>query len=477
MLIPSATQGLVVIGAGPAGLAPLFAAASAGRLHELLRLGITVLERSDQAGNGSLGMHGITSDSSADAFLDIVTRSQEPRLLALRAHPATQALLQLGKQAAPLKLVSDFLAVAGAALCALIAESSRGRVITGADAVSVTRTQTSGWRTQFRSVSDGAEYAIDSRFVVLATGAHQARERLLQEHVGGSALFPRYKDTLLQSGEVLATGGASRVQERLHGLQEPKVIVVGGSTSAGSVADDLLRDGQVPALANGRITILHRRPLRIFYETVEEAQADEYDEFRPQDVCSRTGRVYRFSGFRLRSRELIMRARGIGNRSPEPRLQLLQLRPENALEVLHLLDNADLIVAALGYTPKLLPVLDREGRRLPIGVPGKGAWSVVDRRCRLLSEGEPLEGLFAIGLAVGPVPDETLGGEVGFRGQVNSLWMWQHVLGLRIVDEIRSQNLTSPTVRPVSVRRLPELPHSPPLGLFGAASARASMGE
>ena len=67
-------------------------------------------------------------------------------------------------------------------------------------------------------------------------------------------------------------------------------------------------------------------------------------------------------------------------------------------------------------------------------------------------KGIPLPNLYAIGLAVGPAPTADMGGECDFHGQVNSLWMWQHVLGLRIVEgALRSlptphklQDLTSP---------------------------------
>ena len=62
----------------------------------------------------------------------------------------------------------------------------------------------------------------------------------------------------------------------------------------------------------GGVTIMHRRELRIFYPSVEAALAEGYTEFGPDDICPVSGRVFRLSGFRLDSRELIMRARGIG---------------------------------------------------------------------------------------------------------------------------------------------------------------------
>ena len=126
-------QGLVIVGGGPAGLAPLFAAASVGRLGEVLERGVTILERSDTLGSGDLGSYGIGSDSSAQAFLDIVMRSQEPRLLALRWHPLTRKIAALGTESVPLALVGQFLQAVGRTLCEAVIASRRGAVLKGAN--------------------------------------------------------------------------------------------------------------------------------------------------------------------------------------------------------------------------------------------------------------------------------------------------------------------------------------------------------
>ena len=80
----------------------------------------------------------------------------------------------------------------------------------------------------------------------------------------------------------------------------------------------------------GGLTVLTGGKFRIFYPNVEAALADGYTEFGADDICPVSGRVFRLSGFRLDSRELIMRARGIGGRPPEPRLQLHRLGVDNA---------------------------------------------------------------------------------------------------------------------------------------------------
>lgn len=429
--------GLVIVGAGPAGLAPLFAAASAGKLRQLLRDGVTIFEHGDRPGAGALTEYAIRSDSGAATFLDIVLQSKEPRLQALRWHPTTQTLLHLGGSAAPLGLVSSFLQLAGGVLCGIVEDSKRGRVFLNTEVLSVARTTDRRWRVRYRKAGSSEDREVVSQSVVLALGAHQPEERLRTEAVAGRPLLPHFGSKVIQSGPVLAHGGLTLVGAKIRQVRHPKVAVVGGSTSAGAVATQLLGPTSPIQFGQGSVTLLHRRDLRIYYASIAEAHAEGYKEFAPKDICRLTGRIYRFSGFRLDSRELIMAARGIGNRPPEPRLKLLQISSKSEEQARNVLEQADLIVAALGYRPKTLPVLDENGRLLTPSVPRASEWSIVDPRCRLLTrENAALSGLYAIGLATGPKADANLGGEVGFEGQVNSLWMWQHILGMRIVNQL-----------------------------------------
>ena len=440
MITHAKKQGLVVVGGGPAGLAPLFAMASVGRLREVLDLGVTILERGEVLGAGALGSYAIRSDSSAETLVDIVMRSQEPVLANLRAHPVTQTLAQFGKDAAPLSLAGLFLELAGTALCEAVATSRWGRVITGATAVCVRRDAGGTWRTRFVDASQQTQEVLSTN-VVLATGAHQPIDRLLSEEVAGEALLPEFNARLMQSGQFLAKGGFEKAARLLGGAHTPKVAIVGGSTSAAAVALAVLSKLPSVDFEENAVTLLHRKPLRIFYETPQDAVAEGYTEFTPDDICPLTGRVYRLSGFRLDSRELIMKARNIGGRPAEPRLKLLKLNGGTQAEARQILHGADLIIAALGYRPRLLPVFDARMQPISLLTPDATRWAVVDQSCRVLTADEqPLAGLFAVGLAVGPAASRQFGGEKGFQGQVNSLWVWQHTLGQIIADQVLARS-------------------------------------
>ena len=87
-------------------------------------------------------------------------------------------------------------------------------------------------------------------------------------------------------------------------------------------------------------------------------------------------------------------------------MQLHRLSQDDAAS-LELLDNADLVIAALGYRPRALPVFNESGRPVPL-----------------------------LGLAAGFVPHGKLGGEPSFKGQANGLWLWQSDVGGLIVDAL-----------------------------------------
>ncbi len=450
--------GLAIIGGGPAGLAPLLAAHRHGRLATILNEGVSIIERSDAIGEGSIGHWCINSDSTGFTFADCLAGPPGSELAALRDHHLTKEFLEIGEGTVPLRRAAQFLALVGRGMNDLIAASPKGLILTGSKAVSTRRTA-GGWLTLVRDVETGQERTVDSRNVVLATGAWQPKERLRGEIVAGVNLVEHYGAKVVQSGDVLSFAGFRATIARLSKLgRPPRIAIIGGSTSAASVANVLLNHMPGIAFGPGGVTILHRRELRIFYPNVAAALADGYLEFGPDDICPVSGRVFRLAGFRLDSRELIMRARGIGGRPPESRLHLHRLGIDDAASRA-LLDSADLVIAALGYRPRALPIFDEAGNPVRLMADTSPKARLVDDHCRVMDEsGRPLPDLFAIGLAAGFVPHGKLGGEPSFRGQANGLWLWQNDVGGLIVDAILSPDD-------------PDVPFVPPTALKSASVA------
>src|SRR5271166_3374269 len=296
----------VTVGGGPGGLAPLLAACRHHLLPELLAPGFTLVERSSALGAGDLGNYIINSDSLADTFVSCIEGDTDPRLNALLDHPATQAVSAYRGGPVPLGLAGEFLSIVGQTLQEIVETTEGGTVLAEHEAISTQMLADGLWLTRVRNLRDGAEKKLLSRAVVLATGGLQPIERLESEIVAGAPLLPRYASKLIQSGSVLTQQGLDEVARRLQDLPNPKVAIVGGSQSAVSAAHALLYRLPAMTFQPGSITLLHRRELRLTYDSIADAEADGYLEFGSDDICPVSGRVFRLAGFRLDSRELVM---------------------------------------------------------------------------------------------------------------------------------------------------------------------------
>ncbi len=443
----SQTYGHVIVGGGPGGLAPLLAASRSGRLPALLAAGLAIVEQQTAIGFGSIGDYAINSDSAAETFLSCLAGNPEPRLAALIDHPTARAMSLYGRGAVPLYLVGNLMELVGDVLASIVGAQPGCRVLTRHSALWTRRTADGGWETGLRCHVSGDEVRLASRTVLMATGGWQPSSLLDHRQVAGVALRPAFGDRLLQSNQVLTAQGRSAIAASLSRHRDPKVVVIGGSTSAMSCARVL---SGVVAEQGGRtpVTVLHRRPMKPFYASAELARADGYHDFGADDVCPVSGFVHRFGGLRFDSRTLLLGLLGRGGAVADPLVRLRQLGDTPG--DLALLRDADLIVAALGYRPRALPVLDENGARLTLNADRPDA-PLVGPGCGVLDEhGGEIPGLFGIGLAAGFHPSGRLGGEPSFRGQVNGLWVWQNDVGLMIADRL----IETEASRPVE-RRLP----------------------
>ena len=251
------------------------------------------------------------------------------------------------------------------------------------------------------------------------------------QSVAGAPLQDLAADRLVQSDDVLTIGGMDKVTDLLATKRDPRIAVIGGSTSAIATIVRLLRTDL--AFGAGGITLLHRRPLRPFYPSVDAAHAEGFTDFGPDDICPVSGFVYRLAGFRLEARDLVLRMLGIDGRAQDPRVATHRIAGDDAA-ARDILRDADLVIAALGYRPFALPLADAAG---PIALAAERGAAMVDRHCRVVdSDGVPLPGVYGIGLAAGFVPWGAMGGEKSFVGQANGLWQWQNDVGLMIVDQL-----------------------------------------
>ncbi len=426
----------LIVGGGPAGLAPLLAASQRGILADLLEQGVIVAQRSDAIGAGRIGRHLVSSDSAAETFLSSVRDNPEPLLAAVTTLPEAAAIAAYGTGPAPLPLVGRFMTALGAAMRELIETMPGGHVLSNHTALHTTRLPSGEWSTRLQDALTGAPVDVISRSVVIATGGHQPEARLRRERVAGRPLLPRYRQKLMQSDAALTAEGLASIEQRLRGIARPRIVIVGGSTSALACAR-LLLDELGARLQPGAMTLMHRHRLKLFYPSAPAARAEGYTEFGPRDVCPVSGFVFRFGGARFDSRELVMRLRGIGGRSSENRIALHRLAPGAAVaDSRRILDNADLVISCLGYRPMALPVFDTNGERMALLADQPRGVMVGTQSGVLDAGGQEIPGLYGIGLAAGLAAGRAVGGEPSFHGQMNSLWLWQNDVGAFLAQRL-----------------------------------------
>ena len=437
----------VVVGGGPGGGALLCAAGKSGRLDALARAGIAIVDRGETIGAGRLGGYEITSDSSAETFL--TADGALPAGLGIADEPAGLAIAEhRGALGVPLPKVGAYLDRLGAVLGQRL-RTLGGSVLNRHEVVSSQRTADGLWRTRARSLVNGGSIELLSRSLVIATGGHQPAIRLAEETVAGATLVERCGDRLMQSDTVLARGGIETIRARLPEGRPARIAIVGGSTSAVTAAVRLLKASPALSLEAGGIALLHRRPLRPFYPSADAAHADGYRDFGPDDICPVSGFVYRLAGFRLEARELVVHALGIGGRVGDPRLQIHQVEGDGDARAADLLDRADLVIAAFGYQPHALPLIDARGRAIRLRCEGPIRGRMVDDLCRVVDPGGiAVPGVYGIGLAAGFVPHGRLGGEPSFRGHANGLWLWQNDVGQLIVEQLLAAAGVGQAVQP-----------------------------
>ncbi len=424
----------LIVGGGPAGTAMLTAASKAGRLADLARAGLTIVERDGAIGGGRLGRYAITSDSTAQTFLTAVENNPHPEIAALTAHPAAKSVARYRDAlGVPLVEAGPLLRATGDRLADIIAANG-GQVLTGHEVVSARRGGDGLWHVRLRCLNDGTERTRIAHNLVVATGGHQPLDRLAAQVVAGESLVAQAGDRLVQSDEVLAVGGFEKVADLLSSKRAPRIAVIGGSTSALTTIALLLKSRPALPLGANAITLLHRRPIRPFYPSVEAARVEGFTDFGPEDICPVSGFVYRLAGFRLEARDLVLRMLEIDGRVPDPRIRLHRVGNDDAA-ARAILAEADLVIAALGYRPRALTLEAADGA--PLSLAADTGRPMVDPHCRIVgADGAAIPGLYGIGLAAGFVPWGKLGGEASFSGQANGLWLWQNDVGMMIVDQL-----------------------------------------
>lgn len=419
----------LIIGGGPGGLGPLIAAAQQGLLPSWLDRGLVIIDRQDSLG-GTLGRYGINSDSLGGAYLEYLDAPNLPRSLReLRLDPLTHEMARYRDGFPPLALVHRYMHLIGEKIEGIVRAHGKARFLPRTEAKALRLRSDGSVEAELLS-ADGTRTSLGARTAIVALGGRQNWPE-------PPLLFDlTLADCLMPSDRALSSAGLAEARSILANAGARRIVILGGSHSAYSVAWALLQLPEAQQLRRGQIVILQRQAPPVFYPDREVAEADLYP-VTLGDICPRTQRVNRLGGLRGNGRDLwrqIERRPGV---DPEPRVVAMPLQSLDEAVLRTFIERAALVIPAFGYRAASLPLFDARDRRLPLNADSGGA--SVDDQCRLmLADGSVLPNVFGIGLGSGYRPAGSMGGEPNFRGQANSLWLYQHDIGAVIHNAIHA---------------------------------------
>jgi hypothetical protein len=232
-----------------------------------------------------------------------------------------------------------------------------------------------------------------------------------------------------------------------------RVSVVGGSHSAFSVLENLADALEFAGLKE--VTLVHRSPIRLFYETAQAAAQAGYAFDPLKDVCPVSGRVNRSGGLRYRALDVGREALANGHIGKTGvRVKLLQTQngPEGHFEsARQALAESEVVVQCTGYQP-LLPALNYVGGGALNLMEVKGGLDSDPSGCPLDSNGQRLYGLHLFGLGAGLGVDPRLGSEASFDGRIYGVWQFHHDASGAVIDAVLAR-LQQPVIQPISLAR------------------------
>lgn len=416
--------GVVFCGGGPATLGLFVCAARTGRLDELLDQGVLVVERGRGLGGGSLGHYGISSNSLAVAFLEGLDEiSKGGAFDGVHDDTATMKLRKMSGAHVPLKLAGAYLDSLGAAIseilerhpaCAIARETTVSEVRVGDGGVAV-------------ATKNGTKDVVRARRAVIAMGGRAPDDLEKLEVMPGLSL-KRHAHKLKHASAVFddRIGLPNHLIDAVRNTAN--VAVVGGSHSAWSIASIMMNDPRFRTKSGAppTVTLLHRSPIRLFYLSKEEAEAERYPFDPERDVCPVSGRVNRVAGLKGDARELARRVLGVDeNGFP---IRPLHLGTTARRDAAAALDGAGLIVAATGYRPRLPELITEAGGRIELARSPAGL-AVTDRAEPLTTSGLTISNVLTYGLGVAIRAPQRIGGEPSNERAITSVWLYQHDVG------------------------------------------------
>lgn len=418
--------GCAIVGLGPAGAGFLFNAFKSGQFARLAAQGLLIIDSADGVGGGRLGKYQVSANSVNDVFLNCLVDPAFGRIfLPLQHLPGYQRMHANPQGVSMLPEVAAVLAAATELLVAHI-ERMHGIVVRRASRVESVVRRGGNFELWVRA-ADGSCDAVCATSVVMNTGGTQT-PRLLRDALRQMKLVAPRDDQRLFTSDLVLRERTSvlRTHFRQLMLAGRSLVVVGGSHSAFSVLERLAVE--LESIGLEEIVLLHRSPIKLFFETREAAQKAGYRFDEKRDVCPVSGRVNRSGGLRYRAFDIGggVLANGV---VPGTRVKVRALLLDGGAAAITAaqayLDTCAGVVQCIGYQPRLPELVSEDGRAIALceiqgGLDADAAGRPGDR------DGHRIDGLHLFGLGCGLAVDPKIGSEAAFHGRIYGIWQFHH---------------------------------------------------
>lgn len=436
----------VLCGAGPAGMGFLFYAFKSGKLAEVARNGLLIIDKRARFGAGKLGDYvNVTGNSVAKSFLACLEDERFDDVFGdIREYNELHRKLAADPDGAPLlSEVGELLTLAAERLIAHLVEHYDVDVLRGHEIDAIRHGQDGRFEIAYHDTRrPAARRMIVSDTVVMNLGGSQRVEevddlcRTLDIPSPGNGVITCTSDELLRLTSAQLVDTFTPVFAPATARRTNRITIIGGSHSAFTMTERLATD--LGGAGLDEITIIHRSPVRLFFETEEEARAWGYAVDPINDICPITRRVNRSSGLRYRAFEIACAVMLHGRVArTKPRVELIDAasgeaeRVHAATRVAHSCG----VIHSAGYKPNMSALVDYRGKEIPLQFCQGGI--EVDKFGRPIDiNGNVIRGLFTFGLGSGFRPDPEIGSEAAFTGRIHGVWIFHHEIGKRILTGV-----------------------------------------
>jgi UDP-N-acetylglucosamine 2-epimerase (non-hydrolysing) len=421
----------VIIGGGPAGTGLIIKSLNNGSYHQVWGKRFAVIEKTSNLVQGNLTSYQINSDTLSDVFLECITHQLAEELNMGALEPEINLIRSFHGKSIPLHLLNGYLGKLGDMVKNKLINTPGCQLLLNTTASAIYQLKDGSFKIK---LDEKKGYLYTNKIIVTTGGIPHITE---SEVFGEQVPFQQYHQKTIHSDLLLKGTISSFHQQQIQNAHN--IVILGGNHSAFSAAWYLLQ--KVKYDSNDLIKIWTLKKPTIFFTNKKEALDAGYTDFNEHDICPITQRVHRLSGLRMDGRELFMRMMGLGNRPPEPRVTL-HIFNNQVQAFTQTLEEADLIINAMGYKFSMLPLYNAHG--LPVHFIGNHNGHWVNSHCQMLdANGVPIPHLFAMGLGTGYIPAGELGGEPSFMGQTNGIWYYQHALANVVLNQLANENSTS----------------------------------